>query len=133
MEHHPFTVLFARSAPPSPDRHDVAAVHRDQRFNGGPLLITHRSTCARGDRIGGHAGWSAPGEDGRARTAVTRYTQPEPELQLPLQQLKLQLPPQPLPKSAPPPSLTPPDAVKTFSPISLIKNERSAKTSAKTG
>jgi hypothetical protein len=69
MWHHPFTVLSARSAPPGPDRRDVAAVHRDQRFNGGPLLITYRSTCARGDRIGGHAGWSAPG----LRSAARQY------------------------------------------------------------
>jgi hypothetical protein len=47
MWHRPFTLLFARSAPPGPDQRDVAAVHRDQRFNGGPLLITHRSICAR--------------------------------------------------------------------------------------
>ena len=38
-----------------------------------------------------------PTTDGR-ELLLTRYTQPEPELQLLIQQLKLQLPPQPLPK-----------------------------------
>ena len=38
-----------------------------------------------------------PTTDGR-ELLLTRYTQPEPELQLLIQQLKLQLPPQPPPK-----------------------------------
>ena len=38
-----------------------------------------------------------PITDGR-ELLLTRYTQPEPELQLLIRQLKLQLPPQPLPK-----------------------------------
>ena len=38
-----------------------------------------------------------PTTDGR-ELRLTRYTQPEPELQLLIQQLKLQLPPQPPPK-----------------------------------
>ena len=40
-----------------------------------------------------------PTSDGR-RLLLTRYTQPEPELQLLIRQLKLQLPPQPPPKIA---------------------------------
>jgi hypothetical protein len=40
-----------------------------------------------------------PTTDGR-ELLLTRYTQPEPELQLLIQQLKLQLPPQPPPKIA---------------------------------
>lgn len=38
-----------------------------------------------------------PTTDGR-ELVLTRYTQPEPELQLLINQLKLQLPPQPPPK-----------------------------------
>jgi hypothetical protein len=38
-----------------------------------------------------------PTTDGR-ELVLTRYTQPEPELQLLLNQLKLQLPPQPSPR-----------------------------------
>src|SRR4030095_2136948 len=38
-----------------------------------------------------------PTTDGR-ELLLTRYTEPEPELQLLIQQLKLQLPPQPPPK-----------------------------------
>jgi hypothetical protein len=41
-----------------------------------------------------------PTTDGR-ELLLTRYTQPEPELKLLIQQLKLQLPPQPPPKIAP--------------------------------
>jgi hypothetical protein len=37
-------------------------------------------------------------DDGRVVQVLTRYTQPEPELQLLINQLKLQLPPQPPPK-----------------------------------
>src|SRR5215472_9668590 len=50
-----------------------------------------------------------PTMDGR-ELVLTRYTQPEPELQLLINQLKLQLPPQPLPRIAAPaqPSLPPP-------------------------
>jgi hypothetical protein len=55
---------------------------------------------------------------------LTRYTQPEPGLQLLIQQLRLQLPPCRRPKSLPQPSPTPLDVVKTFSSISLINNER---------
>jgi hypothetical protein len=40
-----------------------------------------------------------PTTDGR-ELLLTRYTQPEPELQLLLRQLKLQLPPQPPPRIA---------------------------------
>ena len=40
-----------------------------------------------------------PTTDGR-QLLLTRYTQPEPELQLVIQQLKLSLPPQPLPRIA---------------------------------
>jgi hypothetical protein len=40
-----------------------------------------------------------PTTDGR-ELRLTRYTQPEPELQLLIRQLKLQLPPQPPPKIA---------------------------------
>ena len=64
-----------------------------------------------------------PTTDGR-EMRLTRYTQPEPELQLLIRHLKLQLPPQPPPKIPPPPSSTPPDVVKTFSSNSLISNER---------
>jgi hypothetical protein len=39
----------------------------------------------------------APTTDGR-ELVLTRYTQPEPELQLLINQLKFQLPPQPLPR-----------------------------------
>ena len=38
-----------------------------------------------------------PTTDGR-ELVLTRYTQPEPELQLLINQLKFQLPPQPLPR-----------------------------------
>ena len=40
-----------------------------------------------------------PTTDGR-ELLLTRYTQPEPELKLPIQQLRLQLPPQPPPRIA---------------------------------
>jgi hypothetical protein len=40
-----------------------------------------------------------PTTDGR-ELLLTRYTQPEPELRLLIQQLKLQLPPQPPPRIA---------------------------------
>jgi hypothetical protein len=40
-----------------------------------------------------------PTTDGR-ELLLTRYTQPEPELQLLIQQLKLSLPPQPAPRIA---------------------------------
>jgi hypothetical protein len=54
--------------------------------------------------------------DGR-ELLLTRYTQPEPELQLMIQQLKLQLPPNRLPQSPPPSSPASPDVVKTLSSI----------------
>ena len=57
-----------------------------------------------------------PTTDGR-ELLLTRYTPPEPELQLLVQQLRLQLPPQP------PPSPVQPDVVETFSSNSLINNE----------
>ena len=41
-----------------------------------------------------------PTTDGR-ELMLTRYTEPEPELPLPIQQLKFQLPPQPPPKITP--------------------------------
>jgi len=67
-----------------------------------------------------------PTTDGR-ELRLTRYTQPEPELQLLIQQLKLQLPPQP------PPRITAAAVARatccsedflTFSANSLINNER---------
>lgn len=48
-----------------------------------------------------------PTTDGRELT-LTRYTQPEPELQLLFQRLKLALPPQPPPKITATGSLPPP-------------------------
>jgi hypothetical protein len=54
-----------------------------------------------------------PTTDGR-ELLLTRYTQPEPELQLLIRQLKLQLPPQPPPKLPRSPSPTLSDVVKTF-------------------
>jgi hypothetical protein len=63
-----------------------------------------------------------PTTDGR-ELLLTRYTQPEPELQLLIQQLKLSLPPQPPPRIATgrPQS---PSVVKTFPDNPLINNGR---------
>ena len=63
-----------------------------------------------------------PTTDGR-QLLLTRYTQPEPELQLLIEQLKLQLPPQPPPKITAAAVARATDVVKTFSSNSLITNE----------
>ena len=62
-----------------------------------------------------------PTTDGR-ELLLTRYTQPEPELRLLIQQLKLELPPQPPPRIATVPR--PPPVVQTFSANPLIDNGR---------
>jgi hypothetical protein len=62
-----------------------------------------------------------PTTDGR-QIVLTRYTQPEPELQLLIDRLKLTLPAQPPPKSPPPLSANPPGVVTTFWPKLLIRN-----------
>ena len=63
-----------------------------------------------------------PTTDGQ-ELLLTRYTQPEPELQPLIQPFKFQLPPQPPAKITTAPSPTPPDVVKTFPSNSLINNE----------
>ena len=64
-----------------------------------------------------------PTTDGR-ELLLTRYTQPEPELRLLIQQLKLQLPPQPPPRIATGTVTQPPAVVKTFPANPLIGNGR---------
>jgi hypothetical protein len=64
-----------------------------------------------------------PTTDGR-ELVLTRYTQPERELQLLIQQLSR------LPKFPPPSSLTQPDVVKTFSSNALINNAQNLSKSA---
>ena len=62
----------------------------------------------------------------RRELLLTRYTQPEPELQLLIQQLKLQLPPQPPPRIATERLPSHPfRLVKTFPDNPLINNGRS--------
>ena len=64
-----------------------------------------------------------PTTDGR-ELLLTRYTQPEPELRLLIQQLKLQLPPQPPPRIATSQRPQPPAVVQTFPANPLIGNGR---------
>ena len=73
--------------------HSYWSVVENQRLQGGRVVQRHLEKFAAVQMIEGHL----PTTDGR-ELLLTRYTQPEPELQLLIQQLKLQLPPQPPPK-----------------------------------